>query len=105
MTDTLDNLRRRIVSLYNQRTDSNELGTVALEILLKRNEARNELENNPTFDKKNEVERRIDELHELERIIVTLYMLQGTKSISGKSFTVSDYAKSKYRLFNTKTMP
>lgn len=104
MNDTLDNLRRKIASLYNERNDPNELGNIALEIILRRNEVRSQLENNPTFDKKNEIERTIDELHEFERAIVSLYVLQGMKQGSGKSF-MSDFTKSKYKLFNPRTVP
>ena len=83
----------------NEKINPNDLGNVALEVILRRNEARNELAGNLTFDKKNEMERRIDELHEFERVIASLYMLQGVKSSHGKLFDLSDFTKPKYELF------
>ena len=100
MRDTFDGLRRKIASLYNESIESSDLGNIALEIILKRNEARSELEQSPTFDKKTEVERRIDELHEFERVIVSFYMLQGMKSTSRKMFKPYDFTKPKYHLFS-----
>lgn len=103
MTDTLDNLRRRIASLYNEN-DPNDLGNIALEVILKRNEARSELEHDPTLDKKHEIQRRIDELHEFERAIVSLYMLQGVTPSSEKFFDMSDFTKTRYQVFNKKVI-
>ena len=100
MNDTLGSLRLKIASLYSESIESSDLGNVALEIILKRNEARSELEQSPTFDKKTEVERRIDELHEFERVIVSLYMLQGVKSTSGKTFKQYGFTKPRYHLFS-----
>ena len=102
MTDQLDGLRMKIASLYNERVTSNDLGIIALEIILKRNEARSELESNPTFDKKHEVERRIDDLHEFERVIVSMHMLQGIKPSHEKLFSMTDFIKPNYQLFNKK---
>ena len=104
MTDTLDGLRRSIASLYNKNT-TNNLGSVALEIILKRNEARDELEHSPSLDKKEEINCRIDELHEFERVIVSLYMLQSIKSSHGKLLDMPDFTKQKYYLFNRRIQP
>lgn len=102
MADNLDGLRMKIASLYNERIAPNELGTIALEIILKRNEAKSELENDPTLDKKHEVELRIDDLHEFERVVVSMYMLQGITSPHEKLFNMSDFTRANYQLFNKK---
>ena len=49
-----------------------------------------------------EIERRIDALHELERAIVSLYMLGGIKHPSKQSFSLTNFTKPKYQLFNKK---
>lgn len=99
MSDTLDSLRRKIASLYNEGIESSDLGNIALEIILKRNEAERELEQGSTLHKKTEIQRRIDELYEFERVIVSLYMLQGMKPTSGTTFKSYDFARPKYHLF------
>ena len=38
--------------MFVNGVNATELGGIAIEIILKRNDARNELERNPTFDKK-----------------------------------------------------
>jgi len=102
MSSALDNLRSRIASLY-ENPSGESLGKLALEILVKRNEARSELEHLPTLDKKHEIERRIDALHEIENAIVSLYMLQGIKSTK-KPFNLSDITQTKYHLFSKKVI-
>lgn len=105
MADSLENLRLKLASLYNEGIESSELGNLALEIILERNKARNELEHNPTPNKKVEIENKIEELREFERAVVSLYMLQGVKTSGGKAFKLSDFTKPRYNLFTKKKIP
>ena len=101
----LDGLRRKIAIMYDSGVNSSELGNIALEIILKRNDARDDLEHNPTMDKKIEIQQKIDALHELERAIVSLHVIGTIKSTSRKSFDLANFTKTHYTMFNKKIMP
>ena len=96
--EMIGELQNKVASLYNKQIDSDTLGSIALEIILKRNEAELELTKTPTKDKKIEIDNKIKILHELETAIVSLHMMQGLH-LSHKPFGLQYFKKSKYDLY------
>ncbi len=95
----LDHLRGKIASSYGQGMSTKELGDIALELLLLRNEVHHQLDENPTLDQKQEIHKTIEELHELERVIVSLYMLRGMKTTDEPLPNFADYFTRRYSVY------
>jgi hypothetical protein len=71
----LDHLRGRIAAAYQKGRDPKELGDIALELLVRKTEIERKLDESPTFASKKEIEGTLEGLRELEKTIVSLYML------------------------------
>lgn len=95
----LDYLRSKIATSYGQGVSTKELGDIALELLLIRNEVHQKLDENLTFDNKEEIQKTIDDLHELERVIVSMYMLQGMKTSDKPIPKFSDMFTRHYNIY------
>ena len=98
----LDELRRKIAILYNKEIDPVDLGNIALEIIVKRNQLRDDMERNPTLDKKTEYQHNVSSLNELERVLVSLYSISRIKSGHKQPFNLINFTKPRYWLFDKK---
>ncbi len=96
----IDHLRNKIASSYGKGINPKELGDVALELLLIRNEIHHKLDEETTFKQKEEMKKTIEELHDLERVIVSMYMLQGMKATNEpmSKYSFTDYFTRHYSI-------
>ena len=92
----IDYLRSKIATSYEQGVNVKELGDIALELLFLRNEVYRKKEENLAPQEEREVKQTIDDLHELERFIISLYMVSGLKKIDKTHAFFSDFKTRKY---------
>ncbi|MGI0072847.1 MAG: hypothetical protein ACREA3_03425 [Nitrosotalea sp.] len=92
----IDYLRSKIATSYEDGINVKELGDLALELLVLRNDVYRRKEENPTDEEKKEIDKTIEELHELERFIISLYMVSGMQNIDRTYPFFSDFKTRKY---------
>jgi len=93
----IDYLRGKIATSYEEGINIKELGDVALELLFLRNEVyRKKEEGGLTPQQESEVKKTIDDLHELERFIISLYMVSGMTKLDKTYSSFSDFRTTKY---------
>jgi len=93
----IDYLRSKIATSYQEGVNVKELGDIALELLLLRNEVyRRREEEHLSPQEKIEIQKTIDDLHELERFITSLYMVSGMKKMDKTYPFFSDFKTRKF---------
>lgn len=105
LSTKLDYLRGRIAIMYEKGVDAKELGDIALELLIRRNEVEHRLDENPTSEIKKEIRQTLDALRELEKAIISVYMLN---RLSGKKEFQSpylDYMSRRYSIYRKAEQP
>ena len=92
----IDYLRSKIATSYEGGINVKELGDIALELLLLRNEVYRKKEEGLKPQEEKETKKTIDDLHELERFIISLYIMSGVPK-SDKTYSFfNDFKTRKY---------
>jgi len=90
----VDHLRSRVTALYSGGVDLKELGDLALEILIARNEVETRLEKDANDS---EAKNIITQLRELEKVVISLYALARLGPVSSTYFR--NYLDRNYSLY------
>jgi hypothetical protein len=94
--DRLKYLANQITAMFSGATTTEQLGTVALEIMVARENAEETISGKSSQEDKERAQRTLEQLREIEKNIVRLYILNRLEYPQGKKTPFIDYVMSKY---------
>jgi hypothetical protein len=94
--DRLKYLANQITAMFSGATTTEQLGTIALEIMVSRENAEETISGKASLEDKKRAQKTLEQLKEIEKNIVRVYILNRLEHPQGKKTPFIDYVMSKY---------